>query len=202
MSKKLIKILLLIAVLLIAFTQHALALSRGIEVIDKQGKPISFYRDYHALVIGISDYEKWPKLPEAAKDAEEVAAKLKSLNYQVKLVLNPNAAELRSALNDMVYDMGSEPERGILFYFAGHGETESLADKTKMGYVIPKDCPLLKTNPKGFASHAVSMRDIESASMRIKSKHVLMLFDSCFSGALSRSSGQSPTTSPRKVRCR
>ena len=36
----------------------------------------------------------------------------------------------------------------------------------------------------GFAAKAVSMRDIESASLRMRAKHVLMLFDSCFSGAL------------------
>lgn len=69
-------------------------------------------------------------------------------------------------------------------YYAGHGETETLADNTKLGYIIPKDCPLLKKDPMGFASHAISMRDIESVSLRIKSKHMLMVFDSCFSGSL------------------
>jgi hypothetical protein len=53
-----------------------------------------------------------------------------------------------------------------------------------MGYIIPRDCPLLERDPLGSATHAISMRDIESASMRIRSKHVLMLFDSCFSGSL------------------
>jgi hypothetical protein len=91
---------------------------------------------------------------------------------------------MKTVLSEMVYEMGIEENRAILFYYAGHGETEILADKTKMGYIIPKDCPILEKNPMGFATHAISMRDIESASMRIKSKHVLMLFDSCFSGSL------------------
>ena len=84
----------------------------------------------------------------------------------------------------MTYRMGRQKERAVLFYYAGHGETESMADGTKMGYIIPRDCPLLAKDPMGFAAKAVSMRDIESASLRMRAKHVLMLFDSCFSGAL------------------
>ncbi len=72
----------------------------------------------------------------------------------------------------------------MLFFYAGHGETETLSDGAKMGYIVPRDCPVLKLDPQGFAAHAVSMREIESASLKIRCKHVLMLFDSCFSGAL------------------
>jgi hypothetical protein len=36
----------------------------------------------------------------------------------------------------------------------------------------------------GFAAHAISMREVEAVSLKIKSKHVIMLFDSCFSGSL------------------
>ena len=156
----------------------------GVRVTAKDGKSLYFYRDYHALVVGISDYEKWPKLPNAVNDAEEVTSKLQELGFEVKLVLDPTYQEMKAALNDMVYEMGSEENRAILFYYAGHGETEILADGTKMGYVIPRDCPIFKKDQRGFASHAISMRDIESVSLRIKSKHVLMLFDSCFSGSL------------------
>ncbi len=84
----------------------------------------------------------------------------------------------------MVYDLGIEKDRGLLFYYAGHGETETMADGSRLGYIIPRDCPLLKKDPRGFSNHAISMKEIESVSLRVRSKHVLMLFDSCFSGAL------------------
>jgi hypothetical protein len=157
---------------------------RTIRVVSKQGKRIDLYKDYHALVVGISNYEQWPKLPNAVNDAREIAAKLKGLGFKVKLVLDPTYREMKTALSKMVYGMGREENRAVLFYYAGHGETETLADRTKMGYIIPKDCPLLDRDPIGFANHAVSMRDIETASLRIRSRHVMMLFDSCFSGAL------------------
>ncbi len=87
-------------------------------------------------------------------------------------------------MNRLVYFTGKEENRAILKFYAGHGETELLADSTKMGYIIPRDCPILKKDPMGFAAHAISMREIEAVSLKIKSKHVIMLFDSCFSGSL------------------
>jgi uncharacterized caspase-like protein len=162
----------------------SLSTTRGIRVTAKEGKSLYLYNDYYALVVGISDYEKWPNLPNAVNDAKEIASKLKELGFEVSLVLDPTYQEMKAVLNDMVYEIGKEENRAILFYYAGHGETEALADGTKMGYIIPKDCPVLKKDPKGFASHAISMRDIESVSLRTRSKHLLMLFDSCFSGSL------------------
>ena len=91
---------------------------------------------------------------------------------------------MKAALTDMTYNVGDEPDRALLLYYAGHGETESLADKTKMGYIIPSDCPLIRTNPLEFSNRAISMREIESVSLKIRSRHVLMLFDSCFSGSI------------------
>jgi hypothetical protein len=187
MRKFFIYIFLFIPFFLIAdpVTSHSTTRGiRGIKIVSKEGKKIELYQDYHALVVGISNYEKWPKLPNSAEDAKEVAARLEELGFEVKLVLDPTSREMKTALSEMVYEMGGQENRAVLFYYAGHGETETLADKTKMGYIIPKDCPLLEKNPKGFSTHAISMRDLESVSLRIKAKHVLMLFDSCFSGSL------------------
>jgi len=160
---------------------------RGIAVIrdsSGQGDSLFLYNDYYALVIGVSSYQQWPKLPNAVKDAKEVAAKLKDFGFEVETLLDPTSREMKKALNEMVYKIGMEKNRAILLYYAGHGGTETLADNTKMGYIIPKDCPLIKQDPLGFATTAISMTEIESISLRIKSKHVLMLFDSCFSGSL------------------
>ncbi|MBU0768749.1 MAG: tol-pal system protein YbgF, partial [Proteobacteria bacterium] len=164
------------------------AASRGITIKAKTPsgavKEIQLYSGYHALVVGVSDYDIWPDLPYATKDAQDVARTLKKMGFKVTTVINPSSSELNEALNDMAYKYGLESNRAILFYYAGHGETEKLADGTKLGYIIPKDCPLLRDDPIGFVNKAISMKDIEAYSLRIRSKHVLMLFDSCFSGSL------------------
>jgi len=183
-SKEFIAIVLSFLIVCFVFPFFASAISLGVHVVSKEGKQIFLYEDYHALVIGVSNYDQWPKLPYAREDAKEVAERLRMMGYQVNLILDPTSRELKTALNEMVYKMGTAENRAILLYYAGHGETETLADNSKMGYLIPTDCPLLKKDPIGFNSRAISMRDIESYSLKIRSKHVLMLFDSCFSGSL------------------
>jgi len=175
---------LLISGILLLTPTCLFSATRGISVVSKQGQKVRLYSDYYALVVGISDYEWWPKLPNAANDAKEVAQKLKKMGFKVTLKLDLTSREMDTALSELVYKIGNDRNRAVLFYYAGHGETETLADRSKMGYIIPADCPIKDRNPMGFATHAISMRDIESASLRIQARHVLMLFDSCFSGSL------------------
>jgi uncharacterized caspase-like protein len=158
--------------------------TRGFSVTPPEGPSLYLYKDYHALVVGISDYDKWPDLPNAANDAREVASGLKQLGFEVKLMLDPTSGELKNAFSDLVYQMGSETNRALLFYFAGHGETLELADGTALGYIVPKDCPLKKEDAIGFDSRAISMKDMEIIALKVRSKHFIMLFDSCFSGSL------------------
>jgi hypothetical protein len=67
---------------------------------------------------------------------------------------------------------------------SGHSQTIEDADGTKLGYLVPVDAPDPDKDLFGFMERAVSMRQIETVSKQIMSKHVLMLFDSCFSGAI------------------
>jgi hypothetical protein len=124
--------------------QAAIGSLKGVRVTTETGKVLYLYKDYHALVIGISSYLHWPKLPNAANDAREVAEKLAGLGFQVKMVIDPTSSEIRKSLTELVYQTGRVEDRAILLYFAGHGETETLADDTRMGYIIPRDCPLIK----------------------------------------------------------
>jgi hypothetical protein len=178
----LLSFLLPIAFLAIPF--YSFSAMRGINVTSGEGQTLYLYKDYYALVVGISDYEKWPDLPSAGNDAQEVAAKLKEIGFEVKLALNPSAVQLREALSDVVYQKGDEKNRALLFYFAGHGETLELADGTQLGYIVPSDSPLKNIDPVGFDSKAISMKDIEVLALKVKSKHFIMVFDSCFSGSL------------------
>ena len=180
---------LLVVFCVLAFGVNGLhAQTRGesgvVQVKTQSGERIKLYDDYSALVIGAGDYEHWPKLPGAVRDAREVAVVLRSLGFKVKLVLNPTSVELKKWLNELPYDQGFKADRGLLIYFAGHGETEELANHKKLGYIVPVDSPLMSSDPRGFTRTAVSMSDMEDVALRIKSRHVLMAFDSCFSGSI------------------
>ena len=166
------------------FPTSALTATRGIQITSKQGQSLYLYKDYHALVVGITNYEKWPDLPNAVQDAREVATNLEQLGFVVKLVLDPTSREMKSALTEVVFGMGNQANRALLIYFAGHGETLDLADGTKLGYIIPSDCPLKTKDPVGFDDKAVSMKEMEILALKVQSKHLLMVFDSCFSGSI------------------
>ncbi|PKN67605.1 MAG: hypothetical protein CVU57_02595 [Deltaproteobacteria bacterium HGW-Deltaproteobacteria-15] len=102
----------------------------------------------------------------------------------MKLALDPSSRELKALLQEMAFSTGGEKNRGVIFYFAGHGETLNLADGTRLGYIIPSDCPLKSADPMKFDDLAISMKDMEAVSLKAQSKHMLMVFDSCFSGSL------------------
>jgi hypothetical protein len=53
-----------------------------------------------------------------------------------------------------------------------------------MGYIIPTTSPNPNRDLNGFLDSAMDMRQIGVYAQRIRSKHALFLFDSCFSGSL------------------
>ena len=186
MSKLFKSIILVVCLFTIQMNSlHLFAASRGLTVVSKEGKSIDLYKDYHAVVIGVSDYDYWPDLPNAVKDAQEVRTQLEKMGFTAELHLNPNAENLNSILANISFTLGrNERDRALLLYFAGHGETTELANKTPLGYIIPRDCPRQDEDPEGFYKKAVSMQKIQEVASLVKSKHMLMIFDSCFSGSL------------------
>ena len=176
--KKMVFIFLIVFSLFSFIPSFPRAAQRGLKITSSTGDTLDIYNDYYALVIGVSEYDKWPDLPKAVSDAREVGAALEKLGFRVALLENPTSKELKQGLNSLTYEHGREKNRAILLFFAGHGATEALVDGTKLGYIIPKDCPVMRNDPIGFVNSAISMRDIEAYSLRIQSRHVLVLFDS------------------------
>lgn len=167
----------------------------GIEVKAGRGgsKKVRLYSGYHALVIGVSDYRKgWPRLPNPVKDAKEIAALLTKRGFKVDLVLDPTWAQLRKAFNNLIIGPGRNKETGVLVWFSGHGHTLAEADGSKLGYIVPVDAPDPNRDEFGFMEKAISMRFVETVARRIMAKHVLMAFDSCFSGAIFRTTRAIP----------
>ncbi|WP_419662349.1 uncharacterized protein Dvar_28080 [Desulfosarcina variabilis str. Montpellier] len=165
------------------------AAARGLFVetrtITGSTREIKLYDGYHALVVGCGAYRAgWPFLPNPVKDAREVAAMLKGLGWHVETLENPDSRIFRRSLNRLITGPGKKKEIAILFWYSGHGHTLAEADETKLGYLVPVDAPDPEKDLPGFMDSAISMRTIETVSKQISSKHVLMAFDSCFSGAI------------------
>jgi len=160
---------------------------RGFKVTTKtsEGEIIKLYKDCHALVIGVSDYESgWPDLPNTTRDADEIGDLLEGLGFEVSRVKNPTKDQLVRSLENLIYGPGQEIDNCLVIFYAGHGHTEKLAYGDDMGYIVPKDAPSPNIDNPGFMKKAINMRIIESYARSIQAKHALFLFDSCFSGAI------------------
>ena len=130
-----------------------------------------------AVVIGNNSYQDpgYQTLQSAVSDATAVSQVLKSrYGYQTSLLLNASRLEILTALNTMREKLG--PDDNLLIYYAGHGELQG-----RQGYWIPVDA---KDNT---ASTWISNAAISDILTTMKSRHVLVVADSCYSGTMTRS---------------
>jgi len=135
---------------------------------------------YFALVVGNNNYRNpgFEQLRSAANDATAVAQLLRSrYRYETTLLLNATRMEMLSALNSLRESLGENDN--LLVYYAGHGELDAGGDQ---GYWIPTDAVA------GQSSTWISNAAISDILNAIKAKHVLVVADSCYSGAMTRAS--------------
>lgn len=141
-------------------------------------RTVGDFGTYYALVIGNDQYQRLRKLETAVLDAQSVADVLKKkYGFQVLLLLNANRYETLSALEKLRANLTERDN--LLVYYSGHGELDRVNFR---GNWLPVDAEL--------DSHAnwisnIAITDILNA---MKAKEVLVVADSCYSGAMTRSS--------------
>lgn len=133
------------------------------------------------LGIGINAYaaEKGLRpLNNAVRDVKEVAALL-SKQYGVetlKLLTDDEASRVN--IEQELYNLTQNPVLGehdsLLIYYSGHGHL----DANKRGYWVPVDAA------RGMVATYIANSRILELISDIKCRHVLLISDACFSGAL------------------
>jgi peptidoglycan/xylan/chitin deacetylase (PgdA/CDA1 family)/uncharacterized caspase-like protein len=163
--------------------------SRGLPTAVAPARPEALYRESWAAVIGIDNYQRWPKLRYAANDAKGVRDVLIQ-KYQFKpdhvfLLLDGEATRqnILSLLGDKLANPAMvKHEDRVFVFFAGHGATRKLPSGRQLGYIIPADADL-----SHFQGQAISMTNFQDIAEAIPAKHLLFVMDSCYSGlALTR----------------
>ena len=141
------------------------------------------YEKSWAIVIGIDDYAKWPKLEYASRDAQAIADTLTGQfgfpSSQVIVLKNQQATRnnILAAFHDRLGDGRTQKNDRVFVFFAGHGATRKLASGRDLGYIIPVD-----SDPKEFATDAIAMTDVQNIAESLQAKHVLFVMDACYSG--------------------
>jgi uncharacterized caspase-like protein len=148
----------------------------------------NLYSSSWAVVVGINDYQIWPTLNYAVNDARSVRSKLLDLGFEPAKIFelyNRDATKeniLRIVADELPRKTG--PNDRVLFFFAGHGQTEELHGGIKRGFLIPVDGDL-----DNLYAKSIPMNVVADISQRIPAKHILFLMDACYSGlAFARSS--------------
>jgi peptidoglycan/xylan/chitin deacetylase (PgdA/CDA1 family)/uncharacterized caspase-like protein len=144
----------------------------------------ALYHDNWAVVVGIDNYLKWPKLQYAVNDANGIKDILinKFSFKQDHVITLFNQEATREKILSVLGDTLSNPKKvqhddRVFVFFAGHGATRRLPSGRDLGYIIP-----FEADAENFQGQSISMTNFQDISESIPAKHVFFVMDSCYSG--------------------
>ena len=167
-----------------------------------------------AVVIGINEYQDYPKLQTARYDAERLAQILaiehkydyvilvvddtykeyrQGQELPVKNKYQPTLDGLKNLLSKRLpAEIKPTQEDRLLFYFAGHGIPDD-SDEGPKGYLVPLDADSKKRDS------LLPMQELYKYLAALNCRHFLVVLDCCFAGRFSWSSTRKGRTFPRVI---
>ncbi|MEQ1941772.1 caspase family protein [Mesorhizobium sp. VNQ89] len=121
-----------------------------------------------ALVVGLSDYENLPDLPNPSGDARAVDNLLSDLGFDVDSVIDRDSRQLSRAIERFEED--AEGADVALIYYAGHG-----VEAGGENFLVPTDAAMPANGP---ASDFIAVGPL-LAKLQQKAKIVILLLDAC-----------------------
>ena len=147
---------------------------RGVQDVTATPAPRTEPAKYYALVIGNNHYRNVAGLQTPVNDAKSVAQLLQDrYGFKINLLIDATRDDIFTAL--VLYRKSLTPNSNLLIYYAGHGYLDRDADES---YWLPVDAD--KDNNENW----ISADDITRSVRAMPSKHVLVVSDSCYSGAI------------------
>jgi len=166
---------------LFSVQNSAVANERGlkIEQRDVPSEAIKSTENQYAIVIGINDYLHWPPLEYANADAVAMDEFLTERGFKVVRV--SDMAADKNGIIEAIKKLEGKKIHRLLVFFAGHGQTVA-TPKGEMGVIIPVD-----GRRNDYDEHSIPLKQLKTIIEGVQANHVLMVFDSCYSGlALTR----------------
>ena len=182
---------------MIKYIQIGLVFITFVFTIDLKNEDV--YDNSWALIVGINDYEHVPGLNYAVEDALAIKNMLINVygfpRTNVRVLTNSEATQsnIKRELSALVKSAGSNDR--VVFYFAGHGETETLGiEGSDMGFLIPADGDI-----EDLYFTAIPMDEIRRISNWSKAKHMLFLVDACYGGLAAMNTRSLTTNTPNYI---
>lgn len=134
--------------------------------------------NYYALVIGNQRYTRMQPLETPEADVTELLPVLRDkYGFKVTLLLNATRYQILTEMNNLRAKLAEKDN--LLIYYAGHGELDRA---NGLANWLPIDAE--PTSNANWISSS-SLTEIFNA---MAARHILVVADSCYSGALTRSS--------------
>lgn len=160
-----------------AVAQVPLTKDTPANVTRKPALPIEVRGEFKALLIGNQRYKHFPVLRSPVNDVRAIADVLTNrYGFDVTQTIDASRYEIFQALAKLRRE--TKPDDSVLVYYAGHGYLDEV---TSRGYWLPVD------SENDNAANWISTSDITDLLAGLPARHVLVVADSCFSGALVRS---------------
>jgi hypothetical protein len=143
---------------------------------DPNLPPVEF-GEFHALLVGNEEYSMLPDLVTPKEDVQAIGKILRE-RYGFKTTIIQDGT--RQEIMDGMYKLldGLTSKDNLLIYYAGHGE---YVTNTNRGVWLPVDA-----NPSSPANWITNV-EINDYLKMIAAKQIVVIADSCYSGALTRS---------------
>jgi len=167
-----------------------------------------------AVVIGINEYQDYPKLQTARYDAERLAEIL-AIEHKYDYVIlvaddtykeyrqgqelpvrnkyQPTLDGLKNLLSKRLpAEIKPTQEDRLLFYFAGHGIPDD-SDEGPKGYLVPLDADSKKRDS------LLPMQELYKRLAALNCRHFLVVLDCCFAGRFRWESTRKGRTFPKVI---
>lgn len=131
-----------------------------------------------ALVVGNGEYQQMGRLPNPVNDATDIAAALRTLGFQVTILLNATRREMEETLRRFRLEIRSDDVS--LFYFAGHG-----IQIDGQNYLIPVDASIHREADVKYS--AVPMNWVLETMQDAGNRVTIIILDACRNNPVTRS---------------
>lgn len=137
------------------------------------------YRRKLLFSFGVNEYKHWNKLSSAVNDANQLENLFKEKLLFDETIVYKNEQfskkSFESLIKGKLYKDVHEDDL-IVISFHGHGHS-MMVNNRQLGFLVPPDASI-KPTPDSL----ISTEDISNWSKYIPSRHILLIFDCCFSG--------------------
>jgi len=202
--KKLFVVFMVLSFMIFFVTPQVTAQDRGggyidggVKIVDASGDVVGTLSQGYALVIGEINYNNgWDRLNSIRNEINIVKGLLEGHKFIVETLVDKTSDELQKGIRTFLNKYGNEENARLLVFFAGHGATLPIYGKMT-GYIVPIDAPHYKDNERGFLDKAILISQFEFWANNLRCRHILFIFDSCFSGTIftNRGAGDPPVIS-------